>query len=290
MIDSLSSPYIHAATTDNFNSLVLENSHKGPVLVYFWSKNAGPCLRQYPVLDEIIHHYDGRVLLININAETEVNITRQYGIASVPTLKLFRREEVVETLHGYQSRQDLLNLLEPYVARDSDMTLADAVQLYSEGKPAEAYEMIANAIVADPVNHRLPLTMCKLLRHEGRYAEAIKLLDSLPANIRGNKEIEQFYDLLSFFVEADMSGDVDALLRHVESNPEDLKARRQLTIQYVVRQAYEAALRQLVAIMELEPAYQENFARKAMLRIFNILGNDHPLISQYRPNLNRYIH
>lgn len=219
MIDSLSSPYIHAATADNFNSLVLENSHKGPVLVNFWSKNAGPCLRQYPLLDQIVHHYDGRVLLINIDTETEVIITKQYGITSVPTLKLFRNELVVETLHGYHSEEDLIKLLEPYIARDSDMTLADAVQLYTEGEPAEAYEMIANAIVEDPVNHRLPLTMCKLLKHEGRFAEAIKLIDSLPSNIRSNKDVEQYYDLLSFFVDADLNGDMDALLQHVESKP-----------------------------------------------------------------------
>lgn len=290
MIDTLNSPYIHAAGADNFNALVLENSHKGPVLVYFWSKNAGPCLRQYPLLDEIIHHYDGRVLLINVDAEKEVVITKQYGIASVPTLKLFRNEAVVETLHGYQSREELVKLLEPYVAKASDMKLADAVQLYTEGKTVAAYEKIAEAIVEDPLNHRLPLTMCKLLKHEGRYAEAIKLFDSLPPEIRKHKEIEQFYNLLSFFVDADMSGDVDALIQHVESNPTDLQARRQLTIQYVVQQAYEAALQQLVAIMELDPEYHENYAQKAMLKIFTILGKDNPLVSQYRPNLNRYIH
>lgn len=290
MIDSVNSPYIHAATADNFNSLVLENSHKGPVLVNFWSQNAGPCLRQYPLLDKIIHHYDGRVLLINIDTETEVIVTKQYGIASVPTLKLFRNEQVVETLHGYQSEEDLVKLLESYVARDSDLILADAVQQYTEGKPAEAYEMIANAIVEDPVNHRLPLTMCKLLKHEGRFAEAIKLLDSLPPNVRSNKDIEQYYDLLSFFVDADLNGDMEALLEHVESKPEDLKARHQLTIQYVVQQEYELALQQLVAIMELEAEYKDKYPQQAMLKIFNILGKEHPLISQYRPNLNRYIH
>lgn len=290
MIDNLSSPYIHAATSDNFNTLVLENSHKGPVLVNFWSKSAGPCMRQYPLLDQIIHHYDGRLLLINIDTDIEVIVTKQYGIASVPTLKLFRKEQVVETRHGYQSEQDLIELLEPYVSRDSDVALAEAVQRYTEGKPTEAYEMIAEAIVEDPINHRLPLTMCKLLKHEGRFAEAIKLIDTLPPNILSNKEIEQYYNLLSFFVEADLNGDMDALVQHVELNPQDLKALRQLAIQYVVQQDYEAALQQLVTIMELQAEYMENYAQKAMLKIFNILGNEDPLISQYRLNLNRYIH
>lgn len=290
MLEGIHSPYIHAATADNFNSLVLDNSRKGPVLVNFWSKNAGPCLRQYPLLDKIIHHYDGRVLLINIDAEKEVVITRQYGITSVPTLKLFRNENVVETLHGYQSENELLKLLESYVARDSDLALADAVQLYVEGKTVEAYEMIASAIAGDPVNHRLPLTMCKLLKHEGRFAEAMKLIDTMPLAIRGNREVEQFYDLLSILVEVDLSGDMEALLQHVESNPDDLRARRQLAIQYVLRQQYEQALGQLVAIMEIEPEFQDNYPQKAMLKIFNILGKGHPMIAQYRPNLSRYIH
>jgi len=46
MIDTIESPYIHAAGDDNFQSLVLENSKADPVLVNFWTKNAGPCLRQ----------------------------------------------------------------------------------------------------------------------------------------------------------------------------------------------------------------------------------------------------
>ncbi len=101
MIDSIESPYIHAAGGENFQPLVLENSHKGPVLVNFWSRKAGPCLRQYPLLDRVIHHYAGRVLLVNIDADAEVALTREYGVTSVPTLKLFRRGEVVETRHGY---------------------------------------------------------------------------------------------------------------------------------------------------------------------------------------------
>lgn len=290
MVDSINSPYIHAATAENFQAMVLENSHRGPVLVNFWSQKAGPCLRQYPLLDKLIHHYDGRVLLVNIDTETEVVMTKEYGITSVPTLKLFRKEQVVETLHGFQSEEDLIKMLEQYVSRDSDIVLADAIQVYTEGKAAEAYEMIANAIVEDPVNYRLPLTMCKLLKHEGRYAEAIKLIDSLPADIRQNNEIGQYYDLLSFYVEADMDGDVESLIDHVAGQPDDLRARRQLAIQYVAQQEYEQALQQLVAIMEIEQEYQDNYAQKAMLKIFNILGKENPLLGQYRPNLNRYIH
>lgn len=291
MMDTTQSPFIFAAQADNFTTLVLDNSHKGPVLVNFWSKNAGPCLRQYPLLDKVIHHYDGRVLLINVDADKEIIITKQYGIASVPTLKLFRNGDVIETRHGYQSEEELIKLLEPYVARDSDLTLADAVQLFVEGKTVAAYEMIAGAIAEDPVNHRLPLTMAKLLKHEGRIDDAMRLLESLPPPICDHTEIKQFRDLLSFYIEAGTENiEPASQIRLLESEPDNLALRRQLVNQYVIQQEYESALQQLVAIMERQADYENKYPQQAMLKIFNILGKEHPLVSAYRSSLSRYVH
>ena len=290
MIETLESPYIHAATADNFTSLVLDNSNLGPVLVNFWSRKAGPCLRQYPVLDKMIHHYAGRVLLVNIDTESDHVIPREYGITSVPTLKLFRNGRVIETWHGFQSDEDLTKVLDIYVARDSDQTLAQAIHLFTEGNKVDAYEMIAEAIVSDPVNPRLPLAMCKLLKHEERYTEAVKLIDTLPDDIRNNHEIDQIHDLLNFHLDLDPANDLNAVMTHVESFPDDMDAKRQLATHYVIHQLYENALNELVNIMDIDPAYADNYAQKAMLKIFNILGNEHALVTKFRPNLKRYTH
>ena len=290
MIDSIDSPYIIAATSNNFRALVVENSKQGPVLVNFWSSKAEPSLRQYPVLDQVVHHYDGRLLLINVDADQEVAVAKEYGITSLPTLKLFRNEQVVATLHGYPSEQDLLQILEQYVARDSDLTLAGAIRLYTDGKKTQAYETIANAIVEDPVNPRLPLTFCKLLKHEQRYTEAMALIDSLPLSIRNNKEVEQFHDLLTFHMEADKTRNIASLKTQVEVSPNDLEARKQLTIQYVIRQQHEKALEQLADMMQIDPSYNDSYPRSAMLKLFNILGAEHELVRAYRPNLKRYAH
>ena len=290
MIDSLDSPYIIEATSNNFKPLVLENSKQGPVLVNFWSRDTEPSLRQYPVLERIVHHYDGRLLLINVDTDKETAITKEYGITSVPTLKLFRRKQIVETMHGYQSAEQLLKVLEQHVARDSDLILAAAIRLYTDGKKTEAYETIANAIVDDPVNPRLPLTFCKLLKHEERYKEALALIDALPPDIRSHTEVDQLHDLLTFHAEVDASRNIEGLLSRVETAPDDLEAQRQLTTQYVVRQQHEKALRQLACMMEIDPGYEDNYPRSAMLKVFNILGSEHALVREYRSNLKRYAH
>ena len=290
MIETVESPYIRAANTENFTALVLDNSQQGPVLVNFWSRKAGPCLRQYPVLDKVIREYKGRMLLVNIDIDHEFVVTREYGITSVPTLKLFREREVVETLHGFQSEKDLKKVLDNYIARDSDAVLATAIKHYVQGDSAAAYQLIADAIVSDPENPRLPLAMCKLLKHEQRYDEAIKLIESLPAAIRQFGEITQLYNLLSFYAEVAPESDVDTLNTRIKLYPDDLDARQQLAALYAIQLQYEEALHQLVEMMDIDQSHQDNFAQKAMLKLFNIIGAGDPLVAKYRGNLRRYRH
>ena len=290
MIDAINSRYIHAANSENFQALVLDNSDKGPVLVNFWSRKAGPSLRQYPILDKLIHHYGGRLLLVNVDTEEEFIYTKEYAVTSVPMLKLFRHGQVVETWRGFQSEEDLSKVLDLYVARESDQALAEAIRWFAEGKTAEAYDKLTKAILDDPVNPRLPAAMCKLLKHEQRFDEAIKLIESLPEALRQHNEIRLLGELLRFCAEVDFSRDVPALLTQLESQPDDISLRQQLVARFVMQQEYELALQQLVAIMDIDKAYQNNYPQQAMLRIFSLLGSGHPLIAQYRTNLNRYIH
>lgn len=290
MIESIESPYILETNVDTFKSLVLDNSIKGPVLVNFWSRKAGPCLRQYPVLDKLIHHYAGRLLLINVDTETEILLTKEYGVTSVPTLKLFRDGKVIKTWHGYQSEKELTKILDIHVSRDSDQHLAEAIKEYAEGRSTEAYEIIANAIMEDPVNPRLPLAMAKLLKHEERYDDAVKLIESLPTEIRENTDIVQLHNLLSFCKEISPANDITSLKSQIASSPEDCAVKQELVAHYVVNQQYEEALQELNNIMDTNPGYGDNYAQKAMLRIFNLLGSEHALVARYKPALRRYTH
>lgn len=287
---NLNSPYIHAGTSDNFKELVLENSKQGPVLVNFWSAKTGQHLEQYPFLDQLIHDYDGRVLLVNIDTDSECVFTKDYGIASVPILKLFRNGRLAETLHGFQAENDIKKVLEQYVTRDSDVKLADAIELFTHGKAKAAYEYIAELIVDDPVNPRLPLTLCKLLHHEGRYLEAGKLIDSLPPETRQHKEIEQFSAMLSFFSELEEIVDSEALERHLADAPDDLGVKRQLVNLRVSQQRYEIALQLLEEIADIDPAFDEKYVQSATMNVMIILGEAHPLLKKCQTILRRYTH
>ncbi|MCK5648333.1 MAG: tetratricopeptide repeat protein, partial [Gammaproteobacteria bacterium] len=289
-VDSINSPYIHAANRVNFQSLVIENSNRGPVLVNFWSKKAGPCLRQYPLLDKLVHDYKGRLLLINIDADSELKITREIGISSVPTLKLYRNSEIVESRHGYQPEQDLVELVDQYIARDSDQIIALAIEEYGKGNQNNAYDMITQEILKDPDNPRLPLAIGKLLKYERRFQEALTLFDSLPANIIKNSDVTRFKQELDFFAIANEITDLDALLAQSDNVDDDLAAMQQRAAFFIVNQDYEKSFKQLQKIMDKDKYFTDDFARRSMLTLIAWLGVEHPLVKQYKPVLRRYTH
>ncbi len=287
MVESLESPWILAADAGNFRALVLENSARGPVLVNFWSRKAGPCLRQYPLLDRLVHGLDGRLLLVNVDVDAESGLAREYGVASVPTLKLFRKGRVVETRHGYQNAQELEALVQLYIARDSDQAIAEAVRLYGEGKRQDAYRHLADAIVEDPVNPRLPLAMAKLLAHEGRFEEALRLLDSLPAELRRYDELLEYRVLTGFRVEAGEETD-EVFAERLAADPDDPELLRRQAARLVLKGEHAEALKLLAGLLERED--QTDHARNAILRVLGLLDEEDPLRGEYRRLLQREYH
>ena len=59
---------------------------------------------------------------------------------------------------------------------------------------------------------------------------------------------------------------------------------------YVIHKRYEQALQLLGNMMQIDQSYADNYAQKAVLKVFTILGPDHVLAARYRPALKRYAH
>jgi putative thioredoxin len=289
-ISSTDSPYVLECTDENFEALVLDNSAKGPVMVNFWSPNAGPCLRLYPILDKLVHEFRGQFLLINLNVAAHSRRAHAYGVTSLPTLKLFVQRTVVDTVHGYQTEAELKSVLNRHVALESDRTLRRAVEVYQGGDKERAFRMLAELAIAHPENLRIPLSLGKLLIREQRHEDAYRLLASLPEESRILPEIRDLLAHLGFLLAAAQAPEQPILERLAAEQAENLEVRYQLCAVKLIRDDYEGAMELLLEIMRKDSGFRNGAARNGLLAIFGLLGNQGELVDRYRKLMVQYLH
>jgi thioredoxin 1 len=91
-----------AVKVDTFEQEVINS--ETPVLVDFWAEWCGPCHAVAPVLDRIVEEQNGALKLVKVNIDEEPEIAERYGIASIPTMVLFKDGEPAAAAIGAQPK------------------------------------------------------------------------------------------------------------------------------------------------------------------------------------------
>ena len=89
-------------TTETFDQEVIQSDKA--VLVDFWAEWCGPCHAVAPVLDRIVEERGGEVKLVKVNIDEERGLAEKYGIASIPTMILFRDGQPAQVAVGAQPK------------------------------------------------------------------------------------------------------------------------------------------------------------------------------------------
>lgn len=282
--------HVFDGTCDNFAQLVVENSRKGLVVVNYWTPGAGPCLRLWQTLEQLSQDYAGRFLLVNVNTDAQKALARDNGITSVPTLKLYRDGDIVESVYGAQSDISLREVIDKYVPPAPDTEIAEAISLYQQGRVDDALLKLVEAGIRTPDNARVHATAIKLLLREKRYADIENYIKVLPSEIRARENIGALSVHAKMLALAEQADTPDALDARIEASPQDTDALLSRAAQAMVSDDFSTALELLLRSWQLDPACHEALPRKAMLAIFALLGEQHELTRQYQKAMLEGLH
>lgn len=271
--------HVFDGTHENFQQLVVENSNRGTVLVNYWTPGAGPCFKLWKDLEMLSNEYQGRFLLVNVNTDTQGALARENGITSVPTIKIYRQAEVVESIYGAYSQASLRSTIDKYVPAAQHSAIAQAIAAYQEGNTNAALSALIEASSKEPDASKLHAMTMKLLLREKRYEEIEAIYDVLPDSVRSQTEINTLR--------------IHAKILHLAGQPAPaglLDAKMHHAATAMVADNFELALDNLLQITRQDRSYLGGLPRKVMLVIFSLLGEQHALSKHFQNALREILH
>jgi thioredoxin 1 len=99
-------------TDQDFEERVLGS--EAPVLVDFWAEWCVPCHMVSPVVEEIGREKN-ELRVAKVNIDENPDVTRRYGIMSIPTLMLFKDGKETARLVGARGKDALLREIDPHL-------------------------------------------------------------------------------------------------------------------------------------------------------------------------------
>ena len=283
------SPYIYDLTEDNFDAIVTRGSHDQPVLVDFWASWCQPCQMLMPVLAKLADEYQGRFVLAKLNTEENQSLAGQFGIRSIPNVKLFVNGEEIDEFSGALPESAIREFLEKYMPRESDSQVEAALQAYASGDPQTAVDMLEQARQSDPGNLRILLAMAQIHAASGDLAAAKAMLDALPATEQEKQEVVTLRNQLLFAAGAPGDTERAEFEKRLAENEHDSEARYGLAMAQAQVGDYASAIEHLLGVMAEDRNYDDGAAREALLKLFDMLGDD-PLVAQARRRLFNLMH
>lgn len=275
--------FIFDATPDNFKEIVFGNSVRGPVMVNYWSQNAGPCMKLWPTLEALANEYAGRFLLINLNTDKFKSFAQnELGIVSIPTLQIYLHEQVVDVMHGAESEASLRQFLSRHLPRESDRLLANSVNVYNDNNPDKAIDDLKKLQQTDPDNPRIATSIVKLMYRELRFDDLQAYVKSQSASLQNNEEVMTLVTHAMLQSAAMKVTDIDELHKALDADSENLDLMYQLVAMDALNNHTTDALDQLLLMLKMDANYKNSLPAKTMVLLLNSLGANSAEAKSYR--------
>ena len=122
------------------------------------------------------------------------------------------------------------------------------------------------------------------------YAEAERVLHSLPAGKQEDDEVRRLFTRLTFARAAAGAAPVAELVRSIAADPGNCEARYQLGALKVQAEDYEGAMEQLLEIMRRDRGFKDDAGRKGLVELYGLLGRDDERVARYRSLMAQALH
>jgi|SRR5574344_322320 thioredoxin 1 len=96
-------------TDSNFDELLKSGK---PMVVDFWAEWCGPCKMIGPIIEELSHDFEDKVIIGKLDVDDNNDITSRFGIRNIPTILFFKDGVQVDKQVGATQKSVLAQKIE----------------------------------------------------------------------------------------------------------------------------------------------------------------------------------
>ncbi len=271
---------VFSVTTQDFETCILAESQKRPVLIDFWAPWCGPCKQLMPVLEEIITAQGGKIALAKVNIDENPELAQAFRVQSVPTVIAMFMGQPVSGFQGVRPKSEIENLIAQLLqmqkqqmpdALDIPAALAAAGEAMAEKNYDLAQNIYGEILAEDSLNAAAYGGMIRILIAIGKIEQARAVSDGLPEQVTKDPNIMSVRTALELALNPPASplNEIENKLATDPDNPEILFEYAESAF---AADDKDKAVDGLIVLMRKHKNWQEDRARKQLLKYFEAWG------------------
>lgn len=276
--------FVIDVTDQTFAADVLERSKTVPVVVDFWAAWCGPCRVLGPVLEKLAAEYNGGFVLAKIDVDQNPQVSMQFRVQGIPAVKAFRDGKMAGEFTGALPEPQVRKFLEGLVPSTADLYAKQGHEWEMNRQFAMAIENYKGALAEKPDHYPAMVGLGRTLLKQGNTDEAMQVLSDIPEGVRERTIADTLLATVEFRKFAANQHEPD-LRAKIEADPNDIASRYALGSLLVTEERFLEALDEFLEIVRRDRAFNDDGARKAMLALFTIIGEDQDVTRTYRQKL-----
>lgn len=284
---------IKDSSTATFAQDVIQASMQKPVIVDFWAPWCGPCKQLTPVIERVVTAARGAVLLVKVNIDENQALAQQLRIQSIPTVYAFLQGRPVDGFQGALPESEIKAFVQRLVEMGGgegespiEAALEEAEQALQGGDHATAGAIFGQVLQHEPDSLRAIAGLLKAMIGAGQAKEATAQYNQLPDELKAKPELAAVKAQLDLLAESSAAaGKVPDLMEKVAHSPDDHAMRFELAQALYGAGKREAAVSELLEIVRRDRTWNEDGARKQLLKYFEAWGPSDPLTLDARRKL-----